>query len=591
MLDASDKNPFPPADLPSKTAWLLAVALSLATALAVISPFFWLGNASGHDFSFHAASWMDVAAQWRDGIFYPRWNQGANYGFGEPRFIFYPPLSWILGAALSFVVPWEYVPGVFIVLTQTLAGFFAFALAQRLVPRNSAWMAAVCYAANPYALLIVYMRSDFAEQLAMGFFPLLMLAALEVFGLLGTPGGPYGAAKASAGATVQLSILVAAVWLTNAPAAVVVTYTLGLLCLYAAYQSRSARPLYLGASTLALGFGLAGFYLIPAVYEQRWVNISQALASGLQPSQNFLYSVIADAEHNAFNHIASSTAVLLIALTAIFGAATLGWRRNSSGSRNQSVGKAFLLISAVAALLMLRVTNMLWTLLPELRFVQFPWRWMSILAVPFACFAGAAIPQRRGSGFPAAFSAAALLAVLAGAAAFMVRHTWWDTEDIPVLQEAIAKDEGFEGVDEYDPSGDDHSGLPEKSPKVALQAAGSEEGAPDIRAGARIHIERWSAEKKELRVTLRAPADLSMRLLNYPAWRVKVNDVDFIPQQVGETDQMILPLGAGSSHIEVRFIRTPDRTIGGVVSGGSVLLTLLIFAWGRRPRNAQVRAS
>jgi hypothetical protein len=311
----------------------------------------------------------------------------------------------------------------------------------------------------------------------------------------------------------------------------------------------------------------------------------------LQPSQNFLYSVIADAEHNTFNHIASSTAVLLIALTAIFGAATLAGRRNSSGSPNESVWKALLLISAVAAFLMLRVTNIIWTLLPELRFVQFPWRWMSILAVPFACFVGAAISQRRVSRLGATVAVAILTAVLVGAAAFMVRHTWWDTEDIPVLQEALAKDQGFEGVDEYDPSGDDHSSLPEKSSKVVLQAAGSQENPPDTRAGARIHIERWSAEKKELRITLRAPANLSLRLLNYVAWRVKVNDVDTVPQQVGETNQMILPLATGSSHIEVRFVRTLDRTIGGVVSACSVLVTLFIFAWGRHPRNAQVSAS
>src|SRR6202163_1663439 len=198
--------------------------------------------------------------------------------------------------------------------TQTLAGMCAFALGRRLFPQRGALVCAVCYAANPYALLIVYMRSDFAEQLALAFFPILFLAAAEVADLLAS------SAPSLRRSIVFLAITFAAVWLTNAPAAVVASYSLAMLFAWTALTQKSWRALLHGGAALALGFGAASFYLVPAAYEQSWVNISLALASGLQPSQNVLYTVIADPEHNAFNRIASNAAVLMMALTAVFAA-------------------------------------------------------------------------------------------------------------------------------------------------------------------------------------------------------------------------------------------------------------------------------
>ena len=459
-------------------------------------------------------------------------------------------------------------------LTQTLAGLSAFALGRRLFALRGALLCTLLYAANPYALLIVYMRSDFAEQFAMIFFPLMFLVAMEVFDVLETPG------RTRLRSIAFLAVTFAAVWVTNAPAGVVASYSLGALLIFSCIAAKSWRPALYGTAALILGLGIAGFYLVPAIHEQHWVNITQALASGLAPAQNFLYTTIADEEHNAFNRIASDSALLMVLLTAFFSAISyVGNRKRPNAPIKAPLRNALIVLSALSTFLMLRFSLVFWQLLPKLRFVQFPWRWMSILAIPFACFLAAGATQKRFRWYEAAAVTSLIIVILAGTAAYMVQHTWWDSEDVPTLLEAQQKDEGFEGVDEYDPAGDDHSSLPEKSPRVTLLRLRGNAAARD----AKIHVEIWDAETKELRIDSREPVRLSLRLLNYPAWRVQVNDQVVAPlQPTGETNQMVLPLAAGSSHVVVQFVRTTDRTLGGALTILSILVLLFVLAEPQR---------
>jgi uncharacterized membrane protein len=548
--------------------WLVALAVSLAAALLVIAPFFWLGSASGHDFAFHASSWLDAAGQWKEGIAYPRWTEWANNGFGEPRFIFYPPLSWMLGAALGFLVPWNAVPVVFIVLVQTMAGVCAFALGRRFLPRGAAVFGAACYAANPYALLVIYIRSDFAEQLACAVMPLVILAAVQVC----RPA--ENRKRAHSRAVAFFAVVFAAVWLSNAPAGVMASYSAALIFVWAAFAEGSSRPLLRGMGGIALGFGFSSFYLLPAAYEQRWVNIAQALSGGLLPADNFLYTMTNDPEHTVFNWIASSVAILMMVMAGIASiAAHSSAAKEEKSGENEKFWRVLLLLSATAAILMIRPSAIFWEHLPELRFVQFPWRWMAILAVPYAIFLAQAVARRRAVWVWIAMA----LAVTGGTAAFLVQQAWWDTENIPVLREAIAKDQGFEGTDEYDPSGDDHTDLPEKAPRARILIARESGGGV---AKAEIHIDRWTAEDRELRVTSNEPVRVTLRLLNYPAWRVEVNGTAVTPQHAEGSAQMILRLAPGTQHVVAKFVRTPDRTLGIAISVIGLLTLLTLFNAG-----------
>src|SRR6266567_4836236 len=109
--------PKPASSLRAASVWALMVA-----ALAVVAPFTVRGIACGHDLTFHMNGWMEVAQQWREGVVYPRWAAYTNYGSGEPRFLFYPPLSGMLGGLLGSFIPWIFVPVAFDVCAVVFSG-------------------------------------------------------------------------------------------------------------------------------------------------------------------------------------------------------------------------------------------------------------------------------------------------------------------------------------------------------------------------------------------------------------------------------------------------------------------------------------
>ena len=103
---------------------------------------------------------------------------------------------------------------------------------------------------------------------------------------------------------------------------------------------------------------------------------------------------------------------------------------------------------------------------------------------------------------------------------------------------------------------------------------------PGATPEAKVHVEHWSAEKKEMRITARQPVRLALRLLNYPAWRVEVNGRQVQAGMREGTGQMLVPVEAGANRVQITFIRTWDRTAGAWIS---LLATLLALGFLRKP--------
>ena len=110
----------------------------------------------------------------------------------------------------------------------------------------------------------------------------------------------------------------------------------------------------------------------------------------------------------------------------------------------------------------------------------------------------------------------------------------------------------------------------------------AERGSGTANHEERIFVDEWSAEHRRLRVSAPQAGVVAVRLLNYPAWRVTVNGRPAELHHPNETAEMRVPVPPGESSVDIAFIRTADRKLGGWISVLSAFGMAGVWAWPRR---------
>ncbi|HWE84283.1 MAG TPA: 6-pyruvoyl-tetrahydropterin synthase-related protein [Terracidiphilus sp.] len=570
----------------------------MAAALAV-APQMVRGDSCGHDFDFHLVSWIDVLASWRHGIIYPHWAISSNYNAGEPRFVFYPPLTWMMGAALGALLPWSWVPAALTFLLLAGSGWATRALARTVIDDAAATLAGCIAIFSGYTLYTVYERAAFAELAGGVWIPLLLLLVLR------DRGSAPAWRRTIGGSAVGLSLVVAGAWLSNAPVGVMACYLLAGFAAVVAAMRRSWVPVLRAAVGAVIGLGLAAFYLVPAAVEQRWVDIRQATEDPGELIQNsFLFVHPADPQlalHDAELGRVSWIAVLM--LVVILVAIVVGWhRRILPGGR--SVWVPLALIPAVVLLLMLPISLPVWDALPKMRFLQFPWRWLVVLEAPLGIFAASAIwvPGRARRNAIVAGCAVVFcgLSLFAGRVFFQVCDPY---DAVPGMLQEYRDGNGFQGTDEYEPAGADNSLVAQNLPAGCLVAdpartlgvttaddpqpewevdqKSCEAAMPDP---AMIDARRWS-----VRGELPRDGFLVLRLRRYPAWDVRVNGRSVRDLGDREDGLMVVPVSAGQVEVDANWLATPDARRGRWISIAALALVVGLGLTGRRRTGIQLK--
>jgi hypothetical protein len=664
---ADDRVEGPAADFPSaseptdplRLRHYASPLIILLAALVAIIPQLIRGNSCGHDFDVHLVSWLDCVNAWRHGIPYPHWAPSPNYGAGEPRFVFYPPLTWMLGAALGLILPWHLAPIALTFLILAATGLATRALALEALDDLPATLAGCAALFSLFTLFTAYERTAFPEFAGGFWLPLIVLfvmrdrpnsacwvphvprawgrgsdaeSPIEPSQSGGKPQiptdgvptvprtwGPGSEASPAIepacslfrtvfnGSTAPLALALAGAWLSNLPLGVMAGYLMAGVALLSALLNKSWAPLVRAAIAAVLGLGLAAIYWLPAAFERNWVDIKQATEDpGYNFENNWLFAHSTNpllALHDAILHQVSWIAVSMIAV-AVAGIA-ISWRRGtlpiaeSSASRLSWIPLAS--IPVVVCFLLFPLTRSLWLLLPEMRFLQYPWRWLEAVEAPMAIFFVTAIwPScRRARVTVLAVCAAAFLASTVYAAKVFFQVCYPEDTVASTLFDYRAG-AGFEGMYEYEPPGGDDSsiatGLPDaclvSDPSLVLGKPDPDDPdanpvwSPDQGSCqatfATLRGSQTNPEHREIRATTSHAGYLILRLVSYPAWRIRVNGQNQTGLPKRDDGLIAVPVPQGAVDVTADWTRSPDVLAGRWVSALSVLLLAALWWVERR---------
>lgn len=554
-------------------AQLPCAAGAAAAALLAGLPLFRFAAMSGHDALEYLPRSEEFFSLLASGQWFPRWAPDLSAGHGEPFFSFNPPMIYYLTAAFhalgaNFVAA-EDLASFALLLTASLG---MYALAASYFGRHGGLVSATAYVFAPYVLVALYVRHALADFAAFAFLPLIFLGIWRF--------AERDGVRWLTLATVSLAALL----LSSSSVALIAVPAFSALALWQALHRRSWSVLGRGAWALMIGVGLAAFFWVPALGEKQFVQVGRLLQGSLNYHNHFVYlfqllyspwgyglSVPGPTDGMSF---AIGPAYLALAVVAAF---FLPQIRQRSPATAAAVGFA-LVLSVVAALLTTFQTQWLWDRVPLLPYLQFPWRFLALVAFGTAFVAGAAValvdrsPQLRNA------LTATLLGILV-VGGLLIAHP---QSDLRVIEQdytpstVASHDVAVTTAREYQPVW------------VSTQpAAPVTQRLTMLSGSARLLSQELAASSYRFDVEVMQAAQIRVNTYYFPGWSLWVDGAPQLLQFGGADGTMQFALSPGRHLVQLAFVDTPIRSVArslSLVALAALLLTpLLSWALHRAP--------
>ena len=509
------------------------------------------------DMVFHSFQANQFDRAIRDGVFYPRWIPDANNGYGSANFIFYAPLSYYLVSAIRLFTPSLTTAMIAAIwLGFFLSGVTMFVATNKMFGGTGNPLPAIIYQILPFHLGDLYTRGTFAELVAFVWFPLVLYFIHEIF------------KSRNRMAFIGLSISYAALILTHLVSGFIFTIVIGTYLVYNYFLLKDRRPLTSALFSLALGIGLSSVYLVPAIFEQKFVQIDYILNCPVGDyKKNFLF--MWDKFQPGLRNFYLPLHTIVFVEIILFLFIILSTRKNGRRLSNSSQEKFFIFLFLFALFLTTPLSRPIWDIVPGFPFLQFPWRWVTVMELSLCLLTAAVLSVKGMSGsglttigkrvvvyFIITLSLVSLNTILKGS--HLISRITVSSVDIR----------------EYTPrwAGDIRKIMPATATGRVSVISGK----------ALTDIIEWKTEKRVISLDASTPAVLRVSTFYYPGWEAGIDDSKAEIMIEKESGAMLIDIPAGRHKLVLEFVDTPLRYYAKIISLVSFCVIVLVVFFSKK---------
>lgn len=534
---------------------LVLILITLPTLIPYFNPRFFYTQ----DYIF-IARLQQMSEALSSGQFPVRWAPDLRYG--EPLFNFYAPLPYYIGALIHlFGVDFIWEAKILFILASILSAASMYLLVNKLFGRNAGILAAVLYTYAPYRAVDMYVRGSLSETWAFVFFPLIFCSSAIL------------TERINFRNISLLALSLAGLFLTHNVTTLMFLPFLFLWWIYLIARKRRWQiilPLFLAS---ALGFGVAAFFLLPAFFEDNFIQTKYLTVGYFNFRAHFVafkqffslfwgYGSSVWGPNDGLSFQVGLVNFAILTATVILG---IIHRKDK-----KTLGLLLLLgISfAISLFLQHNKSAFIWEAIPLMAFIQFPWRFLGISVFIVALTGGVIAVYLKKKLLPVYFIL--IIAAVASTLMYFKPKEYADNSFFDKFLQVEIMHRGVDLTKDYLP--------------IWVQTTdGSRFDTPRAEKGD-IQVFNQDRKSTSLNFSIKVASDslIEAPITYFPGWEVKAND-QLIPQSPPSKMGLIrFELPKGDYKVDIELKDTPVRIAGNIISLVSILVILASFGFKGR---------